>query len=289
MRSQLRLDTRGLTVCREHGDGSDVAELSMLNAEAAEAWAQELASRQPRDRGGEYGPERIARDPAIIFAGAEVLFDADATRATVAAGGYVTALSDAAGSGETLVPYGGYEGFHYAIDKNLGAEGLPSLGLVGSSGEGMLASGVVASLPVTYWGLIRVSNWATGDAFLRSNVGVTHGCTLATGDTMGRYKIRNGVAIATEAAGPGPGDWFRFTAIFVAGASQLRVGPNAFTADVGALTLDGLELMASPGIGVGVQWWFHRLLVLNGVPTETMLDEADEWVLSRVGGRPAFL
>lgn len=48
-RSLLRYDSRGFLVCPQHGPGLDSAELSLLNAEGAEAWAEELASRPPRD------------------------------------------------------------------------------------------------------------------------------------------------------------------------------------------------------------------------------------------------
>ncbi len=65
-RSQLVPDGRGMMVCPQHGSGADSFTLSMENQEAAAAWAEELASRPPRDRGGEYGPEEITPGPGYI-------------------------------------------------------------------------------------------------------------------------------------------------------------------------------------------------------------------------------
>lgn len=48
-RSLLRYDGRGMVVCPRHGSGLDPYTLSMENQVAAEAWAEELASRPPRD------------------------------------------------------------------------------------------------------------------------------------------------------------------------------------------------------------------------------------------------
>ncbi len=283
MRSQLRLDTRGLTVCREHGDGSDVAELSMLNAEAAEAWAQELASRPVRDRGGEYGPEHIARDPRVIFGALPIIFDMDPTSVALTTDGLVTSLPDAAGGAITLAAQGGYDGLRFRLqDHSLQLN--PTLGLEGTGVVGHTMRSTVASsaLPVTYWGLAICHKWAASSAFIRSN---GNACVLGTGAASQTFTLRNGSTTATEVAGPGQGAWFRFVATFKAGGSTLRVGENSMTADVGAVAMSNLlDFIAVPGGGGGPQLRFARFLALSGEPTTEQLDEADSWVRSRAGG-----
>lgn len=48
-RSLLRYDGRGMSVCPNHGNGADPFTLDQENLAGAQAWAEELASRPPRD------------------------------------------------------------------------------------------------------------------------------------------------------------------------------------------------------------------------------------------------
>ena len=280
-RSQLRYDTRGFLVCPLHGKGRDPAELSLLNAESAEQWSAELASRPPRDE--PMDPVHIARDPRAIFGSAVVLFDVDPEEAT-AVSGLVPSLPDANGSAATLTTNGGYTGFRYTLqDDSFG--GFPTLGCesTGTTGHTMRTTAVSSALPVAYWGLLKVHKWRPGAALIRSNA---NACVLATGTANQTFTIRGGSTTTTEIEGPGQETWFRFYAQFTGSVSTLQVGPRTMTASVGSAAMSALlDFIAMPGGGDGSQYRIGRFLAMTGTPTSDMLTEADEWARSRFGGR----
>jgi len=285
-RSGLQYDSRGFTVCPKHGRGADPVELTEENAQHALEWARELAEHPTRDRGGEYGPERIARDPRVIFS--DVLFDVDATTVTANAAGLVTSITDAAGSGQALTPsvITGVRLTQHDASLNE----LATLVLAASVAGGMRNLSVSHALPVCYWGLAKVSGWFGGDPLVRSATasGSIFGCTFATGNPGSSFTVRDGVAPAGSVAGPGGQTWMRFFARFSAGQAELRIGGRSMLENVGSLPLVGLELRAGPGSS-SPSWELHRMLVLTSVPTEAQLDEADMWVRSRAPGRVVFV
>ncbi len=271
-RSQLVLDGRGMTVCPQHGSGADSFTLSMENQEAAEAWAQELASRPPRDRGGEYGPESIARDPLAIF-GDAVVMQIDAELAVPDSSGRVTSYADTV-SGITLTAS---TGLRFRLeDHTLG--GNPVLSLGGDTSELVSPGGSPQqALPVTYWGLIRMDSFSAGDSMVRSQA-LANACTLATGLSGQTLTARS---MAGSVPGPGPGNWMRVVASFSTTGTSITVADNMATGAAGAGTeLNGIRFQRHATL----EWSLHRFLVLSGIPTAEQLTEADGWIRSRSPG-----
>lgn len=212
-RSQLRYDTRGHLVCPNHGSGRDPAELSLLNAESAAAWAEELASRPPRD-------EPLEREPGDLEPEASSFIDINdpslptwvaPTRALVnrwrassgvttnAAGG-VTAWADSVG-GRTFAPVTpGTSEFRY-VAAHAGFRGRPVIQNSMTSAVSRMLSGTGSDFAFLHSGAGSTIVWiaaATSAISLNTSGGssaTAAGVLLrANGSASARFRTGNGAA-----------------------------------------------------------------------------------------------